>query len=562
MTQFYDAGPNSGSPSGGWFSSQGLFRPGVRMFRRMRFGTKAWVISATFLIPLLLLAWYYGTTNREAWVVAESERAGVAQVRALTPRLQAAAQGTADAALLTDLRDVATQSGLILDPAAASYFAMDAAVLVLPRMVVLRSQLEGDGAVLAKARWEDARTELRKTLSLLGKEDPTRAAKLRADAVLAETPAGAAEVLALQERTLNLLDELLVERMDGQRRDVLVLSLVTGFFMLAAAYLFYSFALVLGGGIRFVTERVNYVAEGVLTGPSHAWGQDEFAFVASRVAEMQKNLVDTMAKVSGSANEVAAASQEMSLSTADLADRTTQGMQTLRETARSMTEMRAVAEQSAEHTHQAAGEAERNAEVAQAGGKEIAEAVTTMAEVRTSAARIHDITSLIDSIAFQTNILALNAAVEAARAGEAGRGFAVVASEVRMLAGRSADAAKEIKTLIQASVTSSEAGVERVTQAGQTMQALVESADRLRGMLEQLSGFATEQASRMAGMTSTVTALDEMTARSAEMVERTSAAALTMMELSSTLANEAARFSLPEHALAKSKPAGDAVQFF
>ena len=232
----------------------------------------------------------------------------------------------------------------------------------------------------------------------------------------------------------------------------------------------------------------------------------------------------------------------LSLATADLSDRTQQGTHKLREAAQAMSEVRSLSESAAQHTRQAA------------------DAVQTMAEVQSSAARIHEIVSLIDSIAFQTNILALNAAVEAARAGESGRGFAVVASEVRTLAGRSAEAAKEIKQLIQASVASSEAGAAKVGQAGQTMGRLVESAVRLHGSLGEMAEFAQQQAQRMSSVAGAVRELDEMTELNVAMVERTSSAALNMMELASTLASEADRFALPDGALAK--PKDDGVQFF
>ena len=550
---------SASASANGFFGSQGLFRPGVRWFRAMRFASKAWIISATFLLPLLLFAWAYGQSAREAWNVATAERAGVHALRALSPRLQALAEGRQDPELLGEIRRLASTSGLLLDPVASSYFAMDAAVLLLPRMLALRGQLEAGGEA-AQARWQDAREALQTSLALLAQEEPRRTAALQAQTVLAEAPASAAEVLALQQRTLSLLEELLEDRMAAQRLDALQLAAASGLSLLAAGYLFYSFALVMGGGIQMVSERVNHVAEGVLKGPSHAWGQDEFAYVASRMAEMQRSLVGTMAKVSGSANQVAAASQELSLATADLSDRTQQGTHKLREAAQAMSEVRSLSESAAQHTRQAADEAQRNAAVAEAGGAEIADAVQTMAEVQSSAARIHEIVSLIDSIAFQTNILALNAAVEAARAGESGRGFAVVASEVRTLAGRSAEAAKEIKQLIQASVASSEAGAAKVGQAGQTMGRLVESAVRLHGSLGEMAEFAQQQAQRMSSVAGAVRELDEMTELNVAMVERTSSAALNMMELASTLASEADRFALPDGALAK--PKDDGVQFF
>jgi methyl-accepting chemotaxis protein len=550
----------------GWLSSQGLFKPGVRVFRRWRFATKAWVISATFLVPLLLLAWSFVSAKLEVMEVANAERLGVQQVATLTAQLralQSVGSKAERAAVLQRLDDVAGKSGLILDPEWSSYFAMDTAVLVLPQLSEILDQLRSEDAEMrggANARLHDARERVRGNLQKLLQQEPVRAKLLGTDVVLGSTPPSLEQVWAVQQATLGLLDTLLQERVNHEMGTLMRMLMAQAVCLLAASYLFYCFALVLGGGIRFVTERVDHVAEGVLTGPSHAWGKDEFAYVAARVAEMQKNLTDTMTKVSHSANEVAAASQEMSLATADLADRTQQGTGKLRQTAASMAEMQALVDSTTAHTQEAVGEAQRNAQVAQAGGQEIRDAVQTMQQVQASAGRIQDIISLIDSIAFQTNILALNAAVEAARAGEAGRGFAVVATEVRMLAGRSAQAAREIKGLIANSVEHSEAGARKVNQAGQTMQRLVDSASRLRVALDEMSDLTRQQAQRMVGVSAAVVELDSMTEANTAMVARTSDAALHMMELSSTLANEADRFSLPEDSHVK--PEAKAVQFF
>ncbi|MDE2161066.1 MAG: methyl-accepting chemotaxis protein, partial [Burkholderiales bacterium] len=186
--------------------------------------------------------------------------------------------------------------------------------------------------------------------------------------------------------------------------------------------------------------------------------------------------------------------------------------------------------------------------VAARGGSVVAEVVTTMDEINGSSKRIADIIGVIDGIAFQTNILALNAAVEAARAGEQGRGFAVVASEVRSLAHRSADAAREIKTLIGTSVDKVEAGARLVAEAGSTMGEIVASVQRVSDIIGEISSATSEQAGGIGQVTRSVAELDQMTQRNAALVEQSAAAASSLQEQAQQLAQAAAQFRVGDRA--------------
>ncbi|WP_281728078.1 methyl-accepting chemotaxis protein [Hydrogenophaga sp. PAMC20947] len=232
-----------------------------------------------------------------------------------------------------------------------------------------------------------------------------------------------------------------------------------------------------------------------------------------------------VASVQDSSTQIEAASREIALGNQDLSARTEQAASNLEETAASMEQVNSTSRQSAESARQASQMAVANAEVAARGGHVVSQVVSTMDEINHSSKKISDIIGVIDGIAFQTNILALNAAVEAARAGEQGRGFAVVAGEVRNLAQRSAEAAKEIKTLIGTSVDRVEAGSRLVAEAGETIGEVVNNAQRVADIIAEITAASGEQSAGMGQVNTAVNQLDQMTQQNAALVEESSAAA-------------------------------------
>jgi methyl-accepting chemotaxis protein len=287
------------------------------------------------------------------------------------------------------------------------------------------------------------------------------------------------------------------------------------------------------------------VASGDLSNPIHAKGTDEVAALMTALQRMQSSLANLVAGVRQGAESVASSSGEIEAGNHDLSARTEQQASVLEETAATMEELSATVKQNADNARQANQLAMNASTVAVKGGEVVEQVVATMKGINESSRKIADIISVIDGIAFQTNILALNAAVEAARAGEQGRGFAVVASEVRSLAGRSAEAAKEIKSLIGASVERVEQGSTLVDQAGVTMTEVVGSIKRVNDIMGEISAASSEQASAVSQVGEAVTHIDQATQQNAALVEQMAAAASGLKGQAHDLVETVAAFKLP-----------------
>ena len=287
------------------------------------------------------------------------------------------------------------------------------------------------------------------------------------------------------------------------------------------------------------------IAQGDLTAQHiDTAGNDEAARLLRSLVEMQGALAGLVGQVRQATDSLSTASAEIASGNQDLSMRTEQTSSNLQHTASSMDQLTATVQQSSTASQQANRLAASAGEVAARGGQVVAQVVSTMSDIQVSSKKINDIISVIDGIAFQTNILALNAAVEAARAGEQGRGFAVVASEVRSLAGRSAEAAKEIKNLIGASVQRIDVGTKLVTDAGQTMNDIVASVQRVTDMMGEISAAAAEQNHGITEINGAISELDQMTQQNAALVEQSAATAQSMREQAQRLTVLVATFKL------------------
>ena len=313
----------------------------------------------------------------------------------------------------------------------------------------------------------------------------------------------------------------------------------------------------LGGEPQYAAELAARIAAGDLSIAVATRPGDRSSMLFA-MKEMRDSLVNIVGQVRSGTDTIATASAQIAAGNQDLSSRTEQQASSLQETASSMEELTSTVRQNAENAQQANQLAQSASSVAVQGGNVVAKVVDTMGAINDSSKKIVDIIGVIDGIAFQTNILALNAAVEAARAGEQGRGFAVVATEVRSLAQRSAAAAKEIKSLIAASVDSVDQGARLVSEAGATMQQIVGSVKRVTDIIGEISAASHEQSRGIEQVNEAISQMDQVTQQNAALVEQAAAAAEAMQEQAGALSQVVSIFKLQEEHAVQARAQADA----
>ena len=342
-----------------------------------------------------------------------------------------------------------------------------------------------------------------------------------------------------------LIDKLKAENDAGYSRAVTILWMVTAAVLLIVGFLGFKMYHVVTGGLDKMQGTMEDVSSSLdLTHQVQVERMDEIGHAGAAFNKLLGEIGGVVGTARSAADAVSTASRQIAAGTSDLNHRTAQQAAALEETASSMEELTSTVAQNSDNARQANQLAQNASQIAVQGGEVVKEVIDTMDSINASSRKIVDIISVIDGIAFQTNILALNAAVEAARAGEQGRGFAVVATEVRNLAQRSAAAAKEIKVLIDDSVVKVDSGTKLVVRAGDTMSDVVASVKQVSDIVAEISAATTEQNAGIAQVHQSITAMDQVTQQNAALVEETAAASQSMQDQAEILARAVSAFRI------------------
>ncbi|TCK43515.1 methyl-accepting chemotaxis sensory transducer with TarH sensor [Paraburkholderia sp. BL8N3] len=332
----------------------------------------------------------------------------------------------------------------------------------------------------------------------------------------------------------------------GLFRTVSLLAIAAG--LAAAAFAWFSLRRAIARPLDEALGHFDAIAAGDLRRTVNVTSRDEMGQLLEGLAKMRSSLVTTVETVRSGSESIASATKQIAAGNIDLSSRTEEQASALQETASSMEELTGTVRQNAENARQASALAASASEIANKGSSVVSQVVGTMGEINQSSAKIADIITIIEGIAFQTNILALNAAVEAARAGEEGRGFAVVAGEVRSLAQRSSAAAKEIKELIDTSVERVQSGTTLVDEAGRTMNEIIGAVQRVTDIMGEIAAASEEQSGGIEQVARAVTQMDEVTQQNAALVEEAAAAAQSLESQAAKLRQAVAVFQLADGA--------------
>ncbi|MBB4843715.1 methyl-accepting chemotaxis protein [Paucibacter oligotrophus] len=495
--------------------------------------------------------------------------------------------GPVSQAVVDLLQGVGDNARLVLDPELESFYLVNAVVLTLPKTAEDLGQLWGwssygvgkGGLTLEEFRryavWDSGvahglkelqahirravkvRPELGERLALpqlqavqayrVKVADPSQLIAAAMDSAEVYTLGQQAlrDCMSISRVGLAALDGLLQQREAQLLRTCALLAGVSIAFLLLAAYLFHSFFLVMDGGLKEVRRHLLAMSAGDLTTRPEPWGRDEAARLMLTLREMQAALCQIVASVRDGSQTILGTSEQMAQGAAELSARAEQSAASLQQQAATMLQMSATVKQTAEHAVEAAQMARDNADVAQRGSAQVQGMMGSMNDISLASGRMQEATNLIDSLAFRSNILALNAAVEAARAGEQGRGFAVVAGEVRALAQRSAEAAQEIRTLIELNLARVGEGSSGVGVAGTTMEDLERQARSMNQLLAEISQGARQQRDGVMQVDRSVQQLDRLTQQNVGLVEQSVAATQALQAQAGALVQGVARFKLP-----------------
>nr|WP_295774748.1 methyl-accepting chemotaxis protein [Rhodoferax sp.] len=514
-------------------------------FNRLKIASKLWVFIGVILALLVSIAGV-GLT-RSASILGE----GRAQQMVAYQMVQVATRWNG----LTETN--ATRNQAIIassDPVIAATFK-DAVTATTNEISVMQKQLESLPLTDADKAQLQKIADLRKSVIAFREKARTARTDGKADdavqilnsqylPAMTSYIGAQKELVKMQEQRVLDVQADTESRRQANSMGILVgLAVVVGLIATGTAWLVRS--------IRDPLDQANEIAariaQGDLSSHISTNREDEFGSLLRSLATMNDSLGRMVAQVRLSTDNIATASAEIASGNNDLAQRTEQTSSNLQSTASSMDALTSTVQNSTDNARQASALAANASMVAQRGGTVVTQVVATMHEIDASSKKIADIIGVIDGIAFQTNILALNAAVEAARAGEQGRGFAVVASEVRNLAQRSASAAREIKGLISTSVEKVESGTRLVTDAGKTMEDIVQSVRSVADVIGEITAAANAQSTGIAGVNEAIGNLDQMTQQNAALVEESAAAAESLREQADSMKQAVAVFRVPEH---------------